>query len=271
MQQQHPTPPTNSLDLGLEIKGTDGEGKTYNSLEEMWRSEMYSKEEGKGEGWYDKGLNYWQEAKADIDGVLGDYGHTHPIDIADSEKLFEHVLGLGVKTGSALDVGAGIGRISESFLTRKFQHVDILEAAKNLIDKARDLLKGNPHMRTFYHTGIQNFKFETKYDVVWIQWVVGSLKDSDFIDFLKNASDHLTDTGVIVLKDNAASESSGFIVDKTDSSISRTVPYFKKIFEKAGLEVVFDERFKEFPEECIPVWKFILKPKDRPAHKPLVI
>jgi hypothetical protein len=41
----------------------------------------------------------------------------------------------------------------------------------------------------------------------------------------------------------------------------RGVPYFAQLFLKAGLKLVVIERFKEFPEDCLPVMKFALQPK----------
>jgi len=245
--------------LDFEASGEDSDGNKYGTIQEMWKDYMYKKKDEKDEGWYEKGLAYWENSPSDISGVLGDYGYTHPIDIADSEKLLEKMQEFGVKTDSVLDVGAGIGRISDGFLTKKFKHVDLLEPAANFMEVAKKTLDGRA--RNFYREGIEHFQFKTNYDVIWIQWVVASITDKDLVGFLKKAAQHLTPSGLIVVKDNSTAEHVGFIVDKEDTSVSRGVPYFKKIFEKAGLEVLLAEHFEEFPKECIPVWKFVLRPK----------
>lgn len=41
----------------------------------------------------------------------------------------------------------------------------------------------------------------------------------------------------------------------------RGIAYFEQLFDKAGLKVVVKERFKEFPEDCLPVMKYALQPK----------
>ncbi len=67
----------------------------------------------------------------------------------------------------------------------------------------------------------QAFKPEPNtYDMIWIQWVVGHLHDMDFIDFFRNCVNGLKPDGVVVLKDNTVDDWT-FVVDKTDSSITR--------------------------------------------------
>ena len=60
------------------------------------------------------------------------------------------------------------------------------------------------------------------------------------------------------MKDNAA-EGSSFYLDKTDFSIARSMEYYEKVFDAAGFDIVYAERFKEFPMICMPVMKMILK------------
>lgn len=51
----------------------------------------------------------------------------------------------------ALDLGAGIGRVSKATLIPRFRNVDLVEPAETLIDKARENV---PEVRKFYQVGL---------------------------------------------------------------------------------------------------------------------
>lgn len=65
---------------------------------------------------------------------------------------------------------------------------------------AKNNLKDNPKVGKFYQLGMQELKFEYKYDVIWIQWVIGHLTDRDLIDFLGRSKEALTKDVNTVLK-----------------------------------------------------------------------
>ena len=62
------------------------------------------------------------------------------------------------------------------------------------MEKAKEELKDNPKVGKFYQMGMQDLKFEEKYDIIWIQWVIGHLTDNDLIDYLTKCKAHLTPT-----------------------------------------------------------------------------
>ena len=79
-----------------------------------------------------------------------------------------------------IDCGAGIGRVSSSFLLKKFEKVDIVEQNPSFVAKAKeDLEITYPGRVDKYITqGLQDFAPEIgKYDLIWAQWVLGHLKD----------------------------------------------------------------------------------------------
>jgi protein N-terminal methyltransferase len=117
------------------------------------------------------------------------------------------------------DCGAGIGRITKNLLVNLFENVDILEQCPSFVEKAKTELSSSPKVKNFYCSGMQEFSFERKYDLIWIQWVIGHLTDSDFVSFFAKCKEALTPNGMVVLKDNNCSK--GFIVDKVDSSVTR--------------------------------------------------
>lgn len=97
-------------------------------------------------------------------------------------------------------------------------------------------MKEKKSMRNYYVKGLQQFAFEEKYDCVWIQWVFSQLSDDDAVVFLKRAKASLNEGGVIILKENHCNV--GFVVDKSDCSVTRSAPLFKEVFAKAGLKIV---------------------------------
>ena len=58
--------------------------------------------------------------------------------------------------GSALDCGAGIGRISKYVLCPEFTQVDLLEPSTTQINEARNYCPG---VRNFIHEGLQEHTF----------------------------------------------------------------------------------------------------------------
>jgi len=98
--------------------------------------------------------------------------------------------------------------------------VDLLECTQKFLDFAKKDLAAIEQVKNFYCKTIQSFEFPQKYDLIWVQWVIIYLSDADFISFFTRARDALTDTGIIVLKDNFSH--SGFVLDTADASVTRS-------------------------------------------------
>ena len=272
-QEQRGSP---HIDIEVVEKGFDSLGNCYGSIREMWSSELETRDKneiggrmikgkvvGSTKEWYENAVKYWGEVSADNAGVMGGFQYTHDDDINDSNILLEFMkrkYGLGIER--ALDCGAGVGRITKHFLSHHFKKTDILEPSRNLMEAAQVNLKDNERVGEYYEVGMQDMTFEHKYDIIWIQWVIGHLTDGDLKIFLEKCKGALTDDGVIVVKDNAVDNCS-FYLDKTDFSIARSMEYFEKLFNKAGYVIVYSERFKDFPTECMPVMKMVLFPKEK--------
>ena len=146
---------------------------------------------------------------------------------------------------SALDCGAGIGRVTKTVLKPLFENVDLLEPSITQLNEARNYC---PEARNFYHKGLQEFNYETRYDAVWIQWVLCYLTDEDIVDFLvntkqqgltrgrKTASGDQT-SGLIFIKENT-SDYSQFLLDKEQNAVWRNKRQLRAIFEFAGYKVL---------------------------------
>ena len=208
--------------------GEDSEGGTYGSTDEMWKTELNKADPKSEEGWYGKGVAYWQDVPASVDGVLGGFGKVTDVDIKESNefltKLRDKKLLTVEPSSRAADCGAGIGRISEGMLCRLFTSVDLVEPVGHFLDKARELLAGHNEGGSYLQVGLEDWEPAVgSYDVIWIQWVVGHLTDDDFAAFFKRCQKGLKPGGLVVLKENTCT--TGFIVDKEDSSVTRSPLY----------------------------------------------
>jgi len=203
------------------------------------------------EKWYAKAKDYWTKQSADVDGMLGGYGH---VSDGDQDSSIEYIQGLDLdKKGVALDVGAGIGRVSKHVLLKTFAKCDMLEANQEFADKARPYVDDD-NLENVFVTGMEEFTPEAKrYALIWIQWCIIYLTDDDLVAFLQRCADGLAPGGRVCIKDNVCPPSMGFEVDNTDNSVTRSDAHYKKLFVRAGLNLVRDEVQKDLPKELFQV------------------
>ncbi|KAL6908724.1 alpha-N-methyltransferase NTM1 [Trichoderma evansii] len=218
------------------------------------------------------GLNYWEGVSADIDGMLGGipsvkgFSGILKSDLQGS-RTFLAKLGVGAKQGrqklaTALEGGAGIGRVTEGLLIPLADEVDVIEP----VAKFTEGLQGKEGVRNVYTQGLQDWEpvEGLTYDLIWTQWCVGHLTDSQLVEYLKRCQVALNPGAMIVLKENL-STSGRDVFDELDSSVTREDVKFRRIFEEAGLQLVKSELQRGFPEtpqmSLLPVKMYALKPK----------
>lgn len=94
---------------------------------------------------------------------------------------------------------------------------------------------------------MQNFKFKTQYDAIWIQWVLCYLTDDDICEFLqKTKKDGLSrdkngKAGLIFIKENT-SDHRQFLLDTEQNAVWRNRSQFRAIFEDAGFKVLREDQ-----------------------------
>lgn len=178
------------------------------------------------------------------------------MDIRDSNSFIASLKAVRplLRFDRAADCGAGIGRVSKHLLLHHFQHVDLIEQSPRLLQSSIGYIGAPDAARTArVEVGLQDFRpYRGEYDVIWIQWVIGHLHDVDFVNFFRRCLYGLKPNGVIVLKDNLAANYT-FVVDNSDSSVSRSLAYMKMLFEMSGIKVLLEARQTDFPEELYPV------------------
>lgn len=136
---------------------------------------------------YEKSLQYWADIPPTVDGVLGGFGFISSIDIEGSELFLKSLFSLDNPplTNTALDCGAGIGRITKLLLIPHFKSVDVVEPNETFINSIKEFVgEHRSKLGTLYKVGLQEFKPIRKYDVIWIQWVLGYLTDKDLTAYL---------------------------------------------------------------------------------------
>lgn len=142
-----------------------------------------------GDPFYEDAAQYWQKIPATVDGMLGGFGYISQTDIQGSKTFLNQIFRMpdAPSKAYAVDCGAGIGRITKNLLVHVFERVDLVEQNAAFLEKARQFI-GTSHkekLGELYAVGLQNFvPADAKYDVIWCQWVMGHLKDDDFIEFL---------------------------------------------------------------------------------------
>lgn len=248
-------------------KGEDTDGKKYKDVGDMWKKEL-SGEDGR-RSWYARATNYWEAREASVDGVLGGYAETSGPDLRESTRFLD-LIKKGPsppKFGSALDCGAGIGRVTTGLLLNHFKQVDLVEPNERLLETARQDIT-DKRVKQFINSSLQEFHPEEgKYDVIWAQWVLLYLPDDDLCDFLQRCRKALTHGGMVCVKENVVLDGE-WVVDKEDNSVSRTESQYKAIFERAGFNVQHELRQTCWPDHLIPVKMYALRPRavlKRPA------
>lgn len=165
--------------------------------------------------------------------------------------------------GKCCDCGAGIGRVTRDVLMGFFEKIDLVEQCPQFVEVGVDLCnKARPNSVTGFCLGLQDFApAPASYDLIWVQWVTGHLRDDDYVSFLQRCMVGLSECGVLVIKDNASSQP-GFIVDVVDYSLSRTTNHLRHLFAVAGVKVLFLKRQTGFPDDMLPVYSWILARPD---------
>ena len=153
----------------------------------------------------------------------------------------------------ALDLGAGIGRVTEDVLLHLCDDVVVVEPTHKFLQEAyyrsskyrgigdltksavfvEDTLQGFdpraqvPKDRILARAGrAPGHAKEDAFDVVWMQWCLGHTSDAELVTLLKRTKESLRDEkSVIVVKENVCNEnedgSATTVYDDQDSSVTR--------------------------------------------------
>lgn len=225
---------------------------------------------GPGEAWYRRTLKYWESRKPTVHEMSG--GGVQLRDVAFS-RAFLHRLqrsasGRKCEFAVALDVGAGIGRVTRAVLLQHVsQRVDLLEPVKALLAKARKDFRGEAKVQGFFCEASQKFRpLRRVYDLVWCQWTLMYLADVDLVAFLKRAATGLRAGGLIIVKENVELPRRNFGghggVSYEDTAahggVVRVPRHYEDIFKRAGLRIVLKRMQLDLGDDAMPVAMYAL-------------
>ena len=200
-------------------------------------------------------IAYWSSTEPTVNGVLGGYPQVSRADIQGSSNFLAKLrrrskhFPPGKKLHRVADCGAGIGRITVGFLSKVAESVDIVEPVKSFTDQ----LKGVSNVGGIYNVGLEDWHPEKEglgpYDLIWNQWCVGQLTDTQLVEYLERLKPVLSDGGWIIVKENLSNHHLGEdVFDTDDNSVTRTDTKFRRLFENASLSVVSTELQKGMPK-----------------------
>jgi protein N-terminal methyltransferase len=229
--------------------------------EEKYQREWQANLAGGTQQWYDGAVEYWSQQPRSINGVLGGYGTLHMPDSCASLAFIDELKKLTppLHTGSVVDCGAGMGRVTKAVLLPRFERVDLVEPVRNLLDEAKQQLMKDERAERYLLVGLQDFHPEPgRYDCIWNQWCCLYLTDDDLVEYLKRCKVALKPDGIICCKENVVLQGP-HVFDKDDNSVTRTDAQYRAIFEQAGLTLVHEQRQTDWPTDLFPLMSYALR------------
>lgn len=207
---------------------------------------------------YEKSAEYWEQRESTVSDMLGGNPEVNDIDIKISKELIEDLnRNKLLKLNSVLDVGAGIGRVTSNVLQYYFNSIDLVERNKKFCDTAIRIFKNNQNVRKIYCSSLQKFKFERKYDCIWIQWCLENLEDDDLNLFIKLCRENLKDDGILIVKENIE-EDQDFSYFDSDFSKVRSDKIFRNFFVRNNLQIIKHFHHPFWPKDLLNVSIFVL-------------
>lgn len=248
-------------------------------------------------------IQYWTSVSPNVNGMLGGFPQISRIDLRGSANFLSkvrrllrsdnpdnddnHDVSKPLKRG--VDCGAGIGRVTNGFLSNVCEVVDAVEPVEKFAAKLRESQgsaeeegKKKGKLGHLYVVGLENWvpwsddhaegadtsvgsedEEGRAYDIIWNQWCLGHLTDRQLVDYLRRCKRFLSSNGFIVIKENVSTDSGGQdIYDEVDSSVTRTDAKIRSLIKDAGLNLIKSEEQLGFPKSLglFPVRFYALRP-----------
>lgn len=236
-------------------------------------------------------ISFWSSRTADIHGVLGGLPQLSRPDLRDSLDFLnslrreskEFPLSKDARLPRAVDCGAGIGRITLGLLSKVAEVVDIVEPIEKftrVVSEGAEFekIRARGGIGEIFNCGLEDWHPDTIstdhvtnddtrsnaiYALIWNQWCLSQLSDTDLTSYLHRSKFLLLPGGWIIVKENLCLDPHNRdYFDPEDSSIRRTDENYRKIFAHAGLKVVKSRLQRGFPKEVFPVRMYALQPAD---------
>lgn len=214
---------------------------------------------------YDKIKNHWSSQPSSVESVLNGFGELNKPDIEFSNKLLERLINSNmINTEKVLDCAAGVGRVSEYVLVNHFKQVDMFEQEEKFVNEAKQKFKNNSRVCSITCSSIQDYNFNNvKYDLIWMQWCLENISDSDLVIFMKKSYKALNEKGLIIVKENCLNKTAKEKYHYTEDTLAkeRRLSTYIKLFNKSGFKIIEKGINDNWPSEFYPLHYFILKKK----------
>lgn len=230
---------------------------------------------------YAETIAHWTSAAItsdDNEGVLGGWGEVDEEDAKGSLAFLAHHLQNGkpwsapIANYRALDCGAGVGRVTDNVLLHVAEQVHLVEVSDKLLAQAKEKLSANATRIELEQASLREFAPPpNSYNLVWAQWVLGHLTDTDVVGLLHRCRLALRPDGVVAVKDNTATPSecdqcgNRYLLDTENAAVIRTHNHMRHLYKLAGLKLVRSEVQTGFPEDLHPVRMYWLVPAESAA------
>jgi len=248
------------VDRRVVKKRSDGE--TEVSANDQYLAEWKDHLRAGTPAWYKGSSEYWNDQEDDfLDTVFQGEADLNEPDIEGSNLFLDELkkcteLTGELKYGYALDCGAGIGRVTKDVLLPRFKCVDLVEPCERLLEDAKSFVESD-RVKNFWKRPCQMFEPEDlKYDLVWNQWVLQYLTDQHLVEWLVRCKNTLRPSGVLIVKENVA-DAHDF--NEEDNSVTRTDEQYRKCFEDADMNVVFQMPQPNWPDDRTPLMMYALQ------------
>lgn len=249
--------PTLTEALPPRIGGSDDQGRVYSCLEELWADQAANRS-----AYYTANQTFWETdgygGANDEEAMIGDDGSEE--DTLHSLRFVDELRGRvpELQLRAALDVGAGVGRVTKHVLLRRCERVCLVEGDSRWLRQARRYLGNKRQQRcSFVHARCEEYVpgVADRHDLVWVQWTLQYLVDADVVSTLRALAHRaLTSTGVLVIKENrpcphtgsGATSEDAFRVDLPSGlhrryDVTRPDAHHRWLFQCAGLAVEYSE------------------------------
>ena len=237
--------------LGADISGVDDAGREYPNLSELWlvQGQQRDKFYRVNENWWVEGY----EGRTTLEGaMIGDDGSEE--DLTHSCTLLARAIEtMPQKPHSALDIGAGVGRVTKGVLLPVVTGpVTLVDQSAKWLRAAKTYLAQDASRCFFVQSKLEDYQPPSdRFDLIWIQWTLQYLIDQDVVELLKRLSACLSSHGVLVLKENRPvySQRDCFQMDTPGKEgrfdITRPEKHLAVLVELSGLTVVHMENWDE--------------------------
>ncbi len=181
-------------------------------------------------------------------------------DIARSDAFIKKLFALGVisSVSTALDGGAGIGRVTKHLLLKHAATVDMLEPSPRFIEASLKYVADERVRHRICATYSDFTPGADRYDIIWLQWSIGYIRDAEFVDVMRRLASSLTPGGAICIKDNVTS-GDVFYLDAEDNCFIRPAAAVEAYMGEAGLKVGLGEREERPGLFPVGLWAFTKK------------